>query len=121
MKLKSRNDGRVLRHRRIRQKVKGTTECPRLSVMISNQHMHVQFVDDDKGVTLAAASTLGMDAKNNLATAGQLGHAVLQRAKDAGIKRVVVDRGGHKFHGRVKAIVDPLKAAGLLTGTKETT
>ena len=121
MKLKSRNDGRVLRHRRIRKKIRGTTECPRLSVMISNRHMHAQFVDDDKGVTLAAVSTLGMDAKNYLATAGLRGLTVLQRAQDAGIKRVVVDRGGHKFHGRVKAIVDPLKAAGLLTGTKEAT
>jgi large subunit ribosomal protein L18 len=87
--------------------------------MISNKHMYVQFIDDERGMTLASASTRGMEGKNNAARAGKLGQAVLEKARAAGVRQVVVDRGGHRFHGRLRAIVEPLKQAGLLTGSKE--
>jgi len=90
-----------------------------MSIMVSNKHMYVQFVDDTKGVTLASVSTHGMDGRQSVATAGRLGKSAAQCAIGAGIKCVVVDRGGHKFHGRVKAIVESAREAGLLTGIKE--
>ena len=87
--------------------------------MVSNKHMYVQFVDDNKAVTLASASTLGMDGGHNVATAVRLGQTAAQCALKAGILKVVVDRGGHRYHGRVKAIVDAANQAGLRTGRKE--
>ena len=121
MKARSRKESRRMRHDRIRKKVRGTADRPRLSVMISNRHIYVQFIDDDRGVTLASATSRGTEQKHTVAAAGELGTRTLKCAMDAGIKRVVVDRGGHRYHGRVKAIVDPLKQAGLLTGAKEET
>jgi len=108
-----------MRHARIRARIRGTAERPRMAIMISNRHMYVQFIDDDRGATVASVATAGREHKNNAATAGELGQSALKCALDAGIRRVVVDRGGHKFHGRVKAIVEPLKQAGLLTGARE--
>ena len=108
MKLENRKDYRARRHMRLRQKVKGTAARPRLAVFISNSHMYVQFVDDDAGSTLASASTLGAGATVNLAA-----------AKAKGISLVVVDRGGFKFHGRVKQIVDAALAAGLKVREEE--
>ena len=113
MKLENRKDYRARRHMRLRQKVKGTAARPRLAVFISNSHMYVQFVDDDAG------STLGTGATVNLAAAKALGEKAAEAAKAKGISLVVVDRGGFKFHGRVKQIVDAALAAGLKVREEE--
>ena len=115
MKLVSRKDYRTRRHLRLRQTIRGTAACPRMCVAISNKHMYVQFVDDDQGVTLAAASTTSGDegARKNLAGAKWLGESAAAAAKAKGIQRVVFDRGGRKFHGRVKAIADAAREQGL--------
>lgn len=122
MSVKSRKELRARRHRRVRRKISGTAERPRLSIMISNRHMYVQFINDDLGVTMASVSTAGTDVKVTVATAKALG---LQAAADAlskGIGSVVVDRGGCRFHGRVKAIVDGAIEGGLSIGVmKEAT
>jgi large subunit ribosomal protein L18 len=111
----NRKEQRALRHRRLRQRVKGTAERPRMAICISNKHMYVQFVDDVAMRTLAATSTLkkGERVPCNLATAKQVGEQAAGVAKDKGISLVVVDRGGFKFHGRVKQIVEAAVAAGL--------
>lgn len=119
MKLENRKDYRDRRHMRLRQKVKGTAARPRLAVFVSNCHMYVQFVDDDSGATLASASTLGTGAKVNLATAKSLGEKAAEAAKAKGISLVVIDRGGFKFHGRVKQIVEAALAAGLKVRQEE--
>lgn len=113
MKLENRKDYRVRRHMRLRQKVQGTAARPRLAVFISNAHMYVQFIDDDASKTLAAVSTLGMNAKVNCETAKVLGAKAAEAAKAAGISLVVIDRGGFKFHGRVKEVVNAALDAGL--------
>jgi len=113
LKLKTRKDYRVRRHLRIRRKLSGTAERPRMAICVSNSHMYVQFVDDAAEQTLAQVTTLGMDAKLNCATATELGQRAAAAAREQGISRVVVDRGGFQFHGRVKAIVDAAVAAGL--------
>jgi large subunit ribosomal protein L18 len=88
-----------------------------MSIMVSNKHMYVQFVDDDRAVTLASATTCGRaEAKHNVAAAAQLGREAAEAAVKAGIREVVVDRGGHKYHGRVKAIVESAVKAGLTIG-----
>jgi large subunit ribosomal protein L18 len=119
MKLENRKDYRARRHMRLRQKVKGTAARPRLAVFISNSHMYVQFVDDDAGSTLASASTLGAGATVNMTAAKALGEKAAEAAKAKGISLVVVDRGGFKFHGRVKQIVDAALAAGLKVREEE--
>jgi len=116
MKLKSRKDRRVCRHARIRVKVNGTAERPRMAIMISNKHIHVQFIDDENGVTLVSVSTKGHEEKRNMASAGLLGKRAVEAAQGKGIKHVVVDRGGLKFHGRVKAVVGEAVKAGLVAG-----
>jgi len=116
---KCRAEARRARHARIRTKVRGTAEQPRMAIMVSNKHMYVQFIDDARAVTLASASTLGMDGGHNVATASRLGQTAAECASKAGVRRVVVDRGGYKYHGRVKAIVEAAKQAGLQTGRKE--
>jgi large subunit ribosomal protein L18 len=114
-RLKSRKDNRAIRHRRVRRKVFGTAERPRMAVMVSNRHMYVQFIDDTRGVTLASASSLDAGGAHNVAGASGLGERAAEAAARAGIRRVVVDRGGFKFHGKVKAIVDGASGAGLAT------
>lgn len=109
---------RQLRHWRIRRKVVGTPERPRMSVCFTNQNIYVQFIDDSKGVTLAAASTRSKSAdkkpaKANVATAKQLGAVAAQAAKGKGISQVVFDRSGAKYHGKVKALADAAREAGL--------
>ena len=110
---------RQRRHLRVRTKVVGTPERPRLSVFRSLQHVYAQVIDDTNGVTLAAASTLEadlraqMDEKNKAAEAEMVGQLIAQRAKERGIERVVFDRGGYQYHGRVKALADAARAAGL--------
>ena len=109
---------RQKRHMRLRQRVIGTAERPRMSICVTNKNMYVQFVDDDAGRTLAQANSL-KDAHANLATAKALGAAAAEAAKAAGISTVVVDRGGNKYTGRVAAIVESAVEAGLSVSAKK--
>jgi large subunit ribosomal protein L18 len=117
MKVKTRKELRAQRHKRVRAKVKGSAACPRLSMMISTRHMYAQLIDDDAGVTLASASSL-QDGNPRVETAKALGQQLGEAAKAKGLARFVVDRGGYRFHGRVKALVDGVLEAGL-TNVKE--
>ena len=109
---------RQKRHLRLRQRVIGTAARPRMSICVTNKNMYVQFIDDDAQKTLAQANTL-KDEKANLETAKNLGAKAAEAAKAAGISLVVVDRGGNKFTGRVKTIVDAAVEAGLKITAKE--
>jgi large subunit ribosomal protein L18 len=109
----NRKEQRALRHRRLRQRIKGTAARPRMAICISNKHMYVQFIDDDAMCTLAATTTLNAGKSCNIETAKLVGEQAAGVAKEKGISLVVVDRGGHKFHGRVKQIVDSAVGAGL--------
>ena len=109
----NRKEQRTRRHMRLRQRVKGTAERPRMAICISNKHMYVQFIDDGAMHTLASTSTLKETKPCNLETAKLVGEQAASLAKEKGISIVVVDRGGFKFHGRVKQIVEAATAAGL--------
>ena len=108
---------RARRHQRVRKKVFGTTERPRLAVFRSEHHIYAQVIDDTKGQTLAAASTLDKDLRNgyggNIDAAKKVGAAVAQRAKEKGIEKVVFDRGGFAYHGRVAGLADAAREGGL--------
>ncbi len=110
---------RLRRKKRIRGKVNGTAERPRLSVYRSAKHIYAQIIDDDKGVTLAAASSLDKDLKGKIKNgagkeaAGEVGKLIAARASSAGVETVVFDRGGYIFHGRVKALADAAREGGL--------
>jgi large subunit ribosomal protein L18 len=110
-------EARVKRHRRVRKKVSGTTERPRLAVFRSNRHIYAQVIDDTTGRTLAAASTaepgLRGSSTANVDAAKAVGQLVGERAQAAGISRVVFDRGGFRYHGRIAALCDGARAAGL--------
>ena len=110
-----RNSIRQRIHARIRQKLAGTAERPRLNVYRSLNHVYAQVVDDQKGETLVAASTLEAKSKTggNVAAAREIGKAIAEKAVAKGIKQVVFDRGGYLYHGRVKALADAARAAGL--------
>lgn len=115
---KSRRDQRVKRHTRLRKKISGTTEIPRMAVFTSEKHLYVQFIDDAQGKTLASASTLQKDAKDesaagNVAGAAIVGRLAAEKAKAAGIETVVFDRGGFAYQGRVQVIADAAREAGL--------
>ena len=107
------------RHARVRARLKGSTGSPRLCVFRSLNHIYAQLIDDEKGHTLVTASTLdgeikpGVDGKAKSARAGLVGELVAKRALDKGIKQVVFDRGGYKYHGRVKALAEAARKAGL--------
>lgn len=104
-------------HRRIRRKVRGTTERPRLAVYRSLNHIYAQVIDDEKAQTIASASTtekaLAAKTGGNIEAAKRVGQAIGERALAAGISRVVFDRGGYLYHGRVRALTDAARAAGL--------
>jgi large subunit ribosomal protein L18 len=103
-------------HQRIRRKLQGTTERPRLAVFRSVAHIYAQVIDDSQGKTLVSASSVdkgGRTNGGNVAAAKAIGKAVAERAKEKGIQRVVFDRGGYPYHGRVKALADAARAAGL--------
>src|SRR5438067_9750809 len=104
-------------HSRIRRKVRGTTERPRLAVYRSLNHIYAQIVDDEKAQTLAAASTTEKELRSstggNVEAAKRVGRVIAERALAAGIDRVVFDRGGYLYHGRVKALTDAARASGL--------
>ena len=114
---KSRADIRQGVHSRIRKKVKGSAERPRLAVFRSLNHIYAQIIDDKSGTTLATASTtekaLGIKAGGNVEAAKGVGKAIAERAQKAGIETVVFDRGGYVYHGRVKALIDATREAGL--------
>ena len=103
-------------HTRIRRKVRGTTERPRLAIFRSVAHIYAQVIDDAKGVTIVAASSSekGSTATGgNVAAAKEIGKRVAERAKEKGITRIVFDRGGYLYHGRVKALADAARETGL--------
>jgi large subunit ribosomal protein L18 len=114
---KSRADIRQGVHSRIRKKVRGTAERPRLAVFRSLNHIYAQVIDDGSGKTLATASTieksLGLTSGGNIDAARAVGKAIAERAQQAGISSVVFDRGGYVYHGRVKALIDATREAGL--------
>jgi len=106
--------GRI--HRRIRRKLRGTTERPRLAIFRSVAHIYAQVIDDTNGTTLVSASSVDKGGKTNggnVAAAKAIGKLVAERAKQKGIGKVVFDRGGYLYHGRVKALADAARAAGL--------
>jgi large subunit ribosomal protein L18 len=113
---RTRVEARYRRHLRLRQKVRGTAGRPRMSVCMTGKHIYVQLVDDVNGVTLAFASTVGSDLKGTKATiagAKKVGQLAAQKAKAKNITEVVFDRGGLRYHGRIKALADAAREAGL--------
>lgn len=119
IKNRSRNEMRVHRHRRLRKRVAGTPECPRLSVFRSLKHIYAQIIDDEAGTTLLSASSLDKSLTDSLKSGGDqeaaksVGKLIAERALEKGITSVVFDRGGHIFQGRVKALADAAREAGL--------
>lgn len=111
----SRNDVRVRRHLRVRKKISGTPECPRLNVFRSNKNIHAQIIDDVNGVTLASANSVELKLENgsNIEAAKTVGTEVAKRALAKNIELVVFDRGGYIYHGRVKALAEAAREAGL--------
>jgi large subunit ribosomal protein L18 len=104
---------RLRRHRRVRKSLFGTEDRPRLAVFRSNRHIYVQLVDDVGARTMAAASDLGVAKGDKTARAKEVGRAIANRARAAGVERVVFDRGGRLYHGRVRAVAEGAREAGL--------
>ena len=120
IKKPSRATARQKRHYRLRRYIVGTAKRPRLSVFRSNKHIYAQLIDDDAGHTLASASTMTMafkdsdlDSSSNVDAAKAVGTEIAKRAKDKGIEAIVFDRGGYLYHGKVKALADAAREAGL--------
>jgi large subunit ribosomal protein L18 len=115
IKRASRTSVRVKKHLKIRNKFSGTTDRPRLAVYRSNNHIYAQVIDDTKGHTLVASSskTLGLEKTNDVAAAVAVGEAIAKKAIELGIVTVVYDRGGYVYHGKVKALADAAREAGL--------
>ena len=115
----SKNVIRLRIHKRIRRRVRGTQQRPRLAVFRSVKHIYAQVIDDRQGKTLVSASSVDGQTKKtlkgggNIAAAKVIGKAIAERAKAAGVSKVVFDRGGYKYHGRVKALADAAREAGL--------
>lgn len=113
------NKARLKRHLRVRKKIEGTTERPRLNVFRSSKHIYAQLIDDVKGVTIASASTMDKelreDIKNggNVESARKVGELIAKRAKEQGYETIVFDRGGYLYHGRIQALADAAREAGL--------
>ena len=118
-KLQKKQAGLARRHRRVRGKVSGTATRPRLCVTRSNSNIYVQFIDDVAGKTIYGESTLGADFKksgksgSNVEGAEELGKIIGKKAQDKGISEIVFDRGGNLYHGRIKALADAAREAGL--------
>lgn len=111
---------RLMRHKRLRKRISGTPERPRLSVYRSEKHIYAQIIDDTKGVTLVAASTVEKELREklnqktwNVQAAKEVGKIIAERATAKGIKEIVFDRGGYKYHGRIKALADSARESGL--------
>ena len=118
-KSKEKQLARQRRHARVRRRVRGTPERPRLTVFRSLKHIHAQVIDDTQGHTLVAASTLDAEVRGQLAEkdksaqAAVVGEVLAKRALEAGVERIVFDRGGYKYHGRIKSLADAARKAGL--------
>lgn len=117
-KAKTKKQQRLRRRLRVRRKIRGSAERPRLAVFRSLKHIHVQLVDDDSGRTLVAASDLSSDlgkaeGEGKVSVSQEVGKLLAKKAKDAGIKKAVFDRSGYPYHGRVKAVADGAREAGL--------
>ena len=112
IKKESRNEMRIIRHERIRKQIIGTKDIPRLNVYRSNKNIFAQLIDDEKGVTLASASSLDVKG-NNIEVATKVGELIANEAKKIKITKVVFDRGGYLYHGRVKALADAARSKGL--------
>ena len=113
---RTRRQARTARHTRVRKRVRGTGERPRLAVYRSNKYIYAQVIDDTEGRTLVTASSQEPDLRGdrlNVETAAKVGALLGSRAKDAGVNSVVFDRGGYKYHGRVKALAEAAREAGL--------
>ncbi len=112
----SKNDARKIRHERVRSKIVGTSDCPRLCVFRSNTNIYAQIIDDEKGITLVSASSLDKELNlknNNIESARKVGESLGKKAKKAGIKTVTFDRGGYMYHGKVKALAEAARENGL--------
>ena len=111
----SKNVSRKRRHARVRSKVSGTSSCPRLCVYRSNKNIEAQIIDDDKRVTLVASSSMSLKLENgsNIEAASKVGADLAEKAKAKKIKKVVFDRSGYIYHGRVKALAEVAREAGL--------
>ncbi len=115
IKKESRNVFRVIRHERVRKNVFGTKEMPRLNVFRSNKEIYAQIIDDESQTTLVASSSVSLKLSNggNIEGAKAVGADIAKKALDAGIKKVVFDRGGYQYHGRVEALADSARENGL--------
>lgn len=115
VKKKSRNADRIRRHKRVRTKISGTPECPRMSVFRSHANIEVQIIDDVAGNTLVSASSVAMKLENggNIEAAKTVGTEIAKRAQEKNINKVVFDRGGYIYTGRVKALAEAAREAGL--------
>ena len=115
IKNKSRNELRQKRHARVRNKVSGTSECPRLNVFRSNSQIFAQVIDDEKGVTLVSSSSLSLKLENggNVEGAKLVGKDIAEKCKALKITNVVFDRGGYQYHGRVEALAEAARENGL--------
>ncbi|PZE19124.1 50S ribosomal protein L18 [Paenibacillus xerothermodurans] len=113
------NKARLKRHLRVRKKIEGTTQRPRLNIFRSSKHVYAQLIDDVNGVTIASASTQDKELRDGLGNGGnveaarKVGALIAERAKKNGIQKVVFDRGGYLYHGRVQALADAAREAGL--------
>lgn len=111
-------EARQRRHMRIRKKISGSAECPRMAVFVSNKHIYVQLIDDEEGNTITSTSTLSSEFKEkgentNIKGAEALGKIAAEKAMNKGIKKVVFDRAGFKFHGKIKAVADSARNEGM--------
>lgn len=115
IKKESNNKARIRRHTRVRNNVSGTSEAPRLNVFRSNAQIFAQIIDDEKGITLVSSSSLELKLTNggNTEGAALVGKDIAEKAKKAGIKKVVFDRGGYEYHGRVQALAEAARENGL--------
>ena len=117
MKQEAKRQHRISRHKRVRAKIRGSAKKPRIAVFKSNRHLFVQFIDDITGKTLLSSNIVsaknGKTKESKTAKAGSIGEMLAEKAKEIGITEAVFDRGGFKFHGRVKAVADGLKKGGI--------
>jgi len=117
-KKRAKEEGKDLRHLRIRRKVKGSEKCPRVCVYRANRYIYAQIIDDTKGNTLVSASSLSPEIKDKIKgfttdAAREVGTVLAKKAKEKGIEKVVFDRGGYKYHGKVKALAEAARVSGL--------
>ena len=115
IKKESKNSQRIMRHKRVRKNISGTSEMPRINVFRSNTQIYAQIINDETGTTLASSSSVQLKIKNggNIEGAKLVGADIAKKAKEANISKVVFDRGGYQYHGRVEALADAARENGL--------